>query len=73
MNGLQDVSGLATAPNLEEVILGGCPKLEIASLRALVGHSTLRRVWAGDGTDRGNAEAREILGVFAIGDGPGLT
>lgn len=62
MNGLQDVSGLATAPKLEEVMLGGCPKLELPSLRALVGHPTLRRVWAGNGTVRGNAEARAILG-----------
>lgn len=62
MNGLRDVSALASAPNIESIDLTDCPALDVSSLKALVGHPTLKSVWAGVGTVRGNAEAKAVLG-----------
>lgn len=67
MKGITDLSPVADAPALEELLLIDMPQLEPEALRPLVRHPTLRRgVW-GLGSDRKNAEAWELL---PLGDPP---
>ena len=63
MKGIRDLRPVATAPALEELVLGDMPQLRPDDLRPLAGHPTLRAVTAHLGSMRKNAEARELLGL----------
>ena len=63
MKGLRDLRPLATAPALEELLLVDMPNLQPEDLRPLVGLPRLKAVTAGLGSDRKNAQARELLAL----------
>src|SRR5439155_20762126 len=54
---------LAPAPALEELLLVDMPNLQPEDLRPLVGLLRLKAVTAGLGSDRKNAQARELLAL----------
>ena len=66
MKGIRDLSPLATAPNLEEIILMDMPQLQPADFNPLVGMRKLRAASIGIGSSRKNTDARNTLGVWEV-------
>lgn len=60
---LTDISGVALAPNLEQVALISMPQATPQWLAPLIGHPTLQRLSVGTGSDRGNALAQHAHGL----------
>jgi hypothetical protein len=63
MKGARDLRPIASAPALEELVLGDLAQLRPEDLRPLVGHPHLRAVTAHLGGARKNAEAQALLGL----------
>jgi hypothetical protein len=63
MGGLSDLTPLATAPALEDLLLIDMRHLQPEALRPLVGHPRLRAATVGLGSDRRNRAAAELLGL----------
>lgn len=63
MKGLRDLRSLATAPALEQLDLIDMRHLQPKDLACLVGHTTLKGVTAGLGSNRKNAAAAALLGL----------
>jgi len=63
MKGIRDLQPLATAPNLEELLLLDMPQLDPRDLQPLVGLPRLRAVTATLGTFDKNRQARRLLRV----------
>lgn len=63
MKRLADVSGLASAPNLAQVLLTAMPQATPEWLAPLTGHRGIRRMSVGTGTDLGNGLAKEAHGL----------
>jgi hypothetical protein len=61
MKGLNDLSGIAAAPALEELLVIDMPHLQPAAFLPFVGHPTLRAATIGLGSHRKNGAVREIL------------
>jgi len=63
MKGIRDLRPIATAPVLEELVLGDLAQLQPEDLRPLVGLPRLRAVTAHLGGAKKNAEAQALLGL----------
>ncbi len=63
MKGIRDLQPIATAPVLEELVLGEMPQLKPDDLQPLVGHPTLRAVTAHLGGPKKSAAAQALLGL----------
>lgn len=63
MKGFRDLRSIATAPVLEELVLGDLRQLQPDDLRPLLGHPRLRAVTAHLGGAKKNAQARALLGL----------
>lgn len=63
MKGINDLSPLATAPNVREIILSDMGHLDPTALSALKNHPTLTGVSAGLGSIRKNTQAEQLLNL----------
>jgi hypothetical protein len=63
MNGLTDLTPVADAPSLEELLVLGMPQLQPDTFRPFIGHPRFRRVMAGLGSMRKNACVAQLLGL----------
>lgn len=68
LSNLSDITPIAEAPNLEELMLGDMRHLPIQSLECLRGHPTLRAASIGLGSQRRNTEAASLLGLPPVAD-----
>jgi hypothetical protein len=63
MKGLRDLSSIATAPALEELLLVDMSHLLPEDLTPLIGHPNLKTVTLGLGSLRKNEAAQRLLGL----------
>lgn len=63
LNGLHDLSPVATAPALEELLVINMRHLQPEAFRPFIGHPTLRAATIGLGSDRKNGAARNLLSL----------
>lgn len=69
MKGITDLSGIAQAPRLEELLVVDMPHLQPEALRPFVDHPTLKRASVGLGSLRKNRDVKELLGLPAVEGG----
>ena len=61
LKGLREIAGIAAAPTLQRLAVSACPALTAESFRCLLGHPTLRELWAHIGRSRENAEIKLLF------------
>jgi hypothetical protein len=67
---LTDLSPIAEAPNLEEIVLVGMRHISVDGLKCFQGHSALKAATIGLGSMRRNAQAVEMLGLGPVSNKP---
>ena len=67
MKGLRDLAPVAAAPALEELVAVDMGHLDPDAFRPFLGHPTLRAASIGLGSDRKNAEVRDLLQLADAG------
>jgi hypothetical protein len=70
MKGITDLSPLAHAPALQDLGLIDMVHLNAEDLRPLVGHSTLKNVGVGFGSDKKNKAGYEVIGLPSVAHYP---
>jgi hypothetical protein len=67
---LTDLSPIAEAPYLEEIVLVGMRHISVDGLKCFQGHSALKAAAIGLGSMRRNAQAAEMLGLGPVSNKP---
>ena len=65
MKGLTDLSAVAAAPALEELIVVAAPQLSPDDFKPFIGHPTLKKICIGLGSQRKNEQVQALLGLPA--------
>lgn len=68
MKGVRDLTPIADAPALEELLILDMRHLQPEHFRPFVGHPTLKKVTAGLGSIRKNVAVERLLDLPAVGD-----
>ena len=68
LKGLTDLTPIAAAPNLEELVISGMRHIAVDSLACFRGHPTLRAAGIGLGSLRRDRQAADLLGLRNVLD-----
>jgi internalin A len=63
MKGITDLSAVAAAPALEELIVVSAPQLSPDDFKPFIGHPTLKKMCIGLGSQRKNEQVQDLLGL----------